>query len=156
MPAAKALQVRPLTDQPGQQVLVLGQLDLDLALTGASVPSEHVQDQRGTVDDFDLESRFQVALLGGRQFIIADHHVGSLVLQQILELLEFALAQIGRSDALRALGYGGDHLGAGRPGQVIEFDQRVVEAPEALASLLGFHGNQYRPLGLRAGGFGLT
>ena len=41
--------------QPRQQVLQLGQLDLRLALPAAGVLGEDVEDQRGAVDDLDLE-----------------------------------------------------------------------------------------------------
>ena len=73
------------TDLPGQrlappaqareQVGQLGQLDLRLAVPGAGVLGEDVEDQRGPVDHLDLELVLQLAQLAGRELAVADHGV---------------------------------------------------------------------------------
>jgi len=63
--AAQSFQVGPLSNQPRQQVLVLSQFNLQLALVGAGVAAEDVENQSGAVDYLGLERFFQVSLLGG-------------------------------------------------------------------------------------------
>ena len=63
--------------QAGQQVLQLGQLDLRLALFALRVLGEDVEDQRGPVDDLDLDLLLEVAQLGRRQLAVADDRVGA-------------------------------------------------------------------------------
>src|SRR4030095_11007243 len=53
--------------QPRQHVLHLGELDLGLALPTAGVLGEDVEDQRGPVDDLDLQQLLQLVELTGRQ-----------------------------------------------------------------------------------------
>ena len=49
--ARLALQVRPHTDKPGQQVLILGQLHLQAPLLGLGSLGENVQNQSAAVND---------------------------------------------------------------------------------------------------------
>ncbi len=63
--------------QPRQHVLQLGKLDLRLAFPGCRVLGENVQDQRGPVDDLDLDDVLQLAQLAGSQFTVADNGVGA-------------------------------------------------------------------------------
>ena len=51
--------------QPRQQIGQLGQLDLRLAVPGAGVLGEDVEDQGGPVDDLDLELLLQLTQLAG-------------------------------------------------------------------------------------------
>ena len=63
--------------QPRQHVLHLRELDLGLALPAGRVLGEDVEDQRGAVDDLDLEDLLQLVELAGRQLAVADHRVGA-------------------------------------------------------------------------------
>src|SRR6185369_8982567 len=74
--AALAGQGRAPAPQPGQEVLQLGQLDLGLALVAFRVLGEDVEDQRGTVDDLDVDLVFERTQLGRRELAVADHRVG--------------------------------------------------------------------------------
>ena len=58
-------------------VLQLGQLDLRLALLALGVLGEDVEDQRGPVDDLDLDLVLEVAQLAGRELAVADDGVGA-------------------------------------------------------------------------------
>ena len=73
--AAEPFQVLPLAGQPGEKVLVLGQLHLEAAFVGAGAPGEDIQDERGAVDDFDAQGVFQVLLLDGLELVIEDDDV---------------------------------------------------------------------------------
>src|SRR5690606_27432664 len=63
--------------QPRQQVAELGQLDLGLALAAPRVLGEDVQDERGAVDDLDLDHVLQLPELAGGQLTVADDGVGA-------------------------------------------------------------------------------
>ena len=53
-PAAKPLQMAPLSGKARQEILVLCQLHLELPLPGSGTPGEDVQDQPRTVYHFDV------------------------------------------------------------------------------------------------------
>ena len=63
--------------EPGQQVRELRELDLGLALPAPGVLGEDVEDQRGAVDDLDLDDALERAQLAGRELAVADHGVGT-------------------------------------------------------------------------------
>ena len=81
--------------QARQEVLELGQLDLRLALPGLRVLGEDVEDQRGAVDDLDLDDVLQGAPLAGRQLGVADDGVGALGDDDVAQLGGLALAEVG-------------------------------------------------------------
>jgi hypothetical protein len=54
--------------EPGNEIVQLRELDLRLALLGPGMLGEDVQDQRGAVDDLDLQPFLQVAELARGQF----------------------------------------------------------------------------------------
>ena len=93
--ALLALQVGPHAQQPGQQILVLGQLHLEPALPGPGPLGEDVQDQGRPVQHLDAQVLRQRPLLGGREGIVKDHHVGPHGLHQLLDLRRLALADKG-------------------------------------------------------------
>ena len=135
---------------------MLCQLHLQLPFPRVRVASEHIQNQRGAINHLDLEGRFQVALLGWRQLVVADNHVGAFCFQQLLQFLQLALADVGWSEPVGPLLDGGNHFGAGRTGQVVQLDQRILNGPQLLAPIAGFSRNQHRPLSLRAGRLSLA
>src|SRR3712207_7023173 len=60
-----------------------GQLDLKLALRRRGVPGEDVEDDRGAVDDRDLERLLEVALLPRAQ-LRSEEHTSELQSRQYL------------------------------------------------------------------------
>ena len=82
--------------QPRQQVLQLGQLDLRLALPALGVLGEDVEDQRGPVDDLDLDDVLELAQLAGGQLAVADDGVGAGGDDDVAQLLGLAGADVGR------------------------------------------------------------
>ena len=61
--------------KPRQSVLQERELDLGLALGGARVLGEDVEDDRGAVDRRAPEDLLEVALLGGREIVFEHHRV---------------------------------------------------------------------------------
>src|SRR5206468_1449469 len=59
-------QVAPKAGEPREQMLQLGQLDLQLPLAGAGALGENVQDKRGAVQNLAIEDALQISALGGR------------------------------------------------------------------------------------------
>ena len=87
----------------------------------ARARGEDVEDQLAAVEDLDLELLLEVAHLGGRQVVVEDDHVGVGGLDELLELLDLALADVGREiDVLALLEHAADHDQAGRLGQAAE------------------------------------
>ena len=87
----------PWPVKPRQQIIQLRQLHLQLAFARAGAPGENIQDQLGAVDDLDVQRFFQIALLGGRQIVVEDHHGRIVEMDLRLELVDFAGAdQRGR------------------------------------------------------------
>ena len=93
--ALLALQVLPHACQPGQQVFVLGQRHLEPPFAGAGPFGENVQNQGGAVHDGDAQLFGKRPLLGGGQGIVKDDNVRPQALDQLPDLLRFALADEG-------------------------------------------------------------
>ncbi len=111
--------------QSRQQVFELRQLHLRLALFGLGVLGEDVQDQRGAVDDLDLDHVLQRATLAGLEFVVDDHGVGAHGLDDVAQLDGLALADVrGGVGVGAALQHAVEHLGARGFGQGGEFAQR--------------------------------
>ena len=82
--------------QPRQHVLQLGELDLGLALPAPGVLGEDVQDQRGPVDDLDLDHAPPAcASWLGRQLAVADDGVGAGRRHDLAQLHGLARADVG-------------------------------------------------------------
>jgi hypothetical protein len=71
----KSLQVTPLPYEPGQKILVLGQLNLEFSFMSSSFSGEYVQNQSSAVNDFDSQCLFEISLLPRRQLLIEDYCV---------------------------------------------------------------------------------
>lgn len=70
----------------------LGQFDLQLALMGTGALSEDIENQPGTVKHATLENTFEVTFLTGREYVIENHDVDLLGLDQVAQLLDLATA----------------------------------------------------------------
>jgi hypothetical protein len=126
-PGAQALEVRPQAAHPGEVVLELSQLDLELALGRVGVVGEDVEDHRRAVDHRDAESLLEIALLPRRELVIGRDHVGVRRLDLALQLRQLALAEIEVGIGLRApldqLAGGGHARGAQ---QLLQLRERVL------------------------------
>ena len=122
-----ARQVAAPAAQALLHVLQLRQLDLRLALLALRVLGEDVEDQRGAVDDLDLDLVLEVAQLAGRELAVADDGVGAGGLHDLADRLDLAAADVGRRvGLLAALEDGLEHLGAGGLGEQRELGHRVL------------------------------
>ena len=91
------------------------------------VGREDVEDHLGAVDHLDLELLLEVAGLGGAQVVVEDDDVGLLGLDERLELLDLARADVGRDvDLLPLLQQAAHDLQTGRLGQSPELVQGIV------------------------------
>ena len=70
--------------------------DLQRAFAGARAAAEDLQDQSGAVDDLGVPGLFQIALLHRRQRAIHHHDAGFDSFDEARDLLDLALAEIGR------------------------------------------------------------
>ena len=93
--ATKALKVVPHAAHTGQLVLELGELDLKLAFCRMGVAGEDVQDQRCAVDHADRETVLEIPLLRRRQLVVDHQDLGLGLLDALLQLVDFAAAEIG-------------------------------------------------------------
>ena len=126
-PAGLARQVAAPAAETLLHVVELGQLDLRLALLALRVLGEDVEDQRGPVDDLDLDLVLEVPQLARRQLAVADHRVGSAGPDDLAETLDLAAADVGRGvGAVAALVERVEHLGARRLGEQGELGHRVL------------------------------
>ena len=93
--AALTLQMAPHTDQPGQQIAVLGQLHLQAALLGFCPLSENIQDQAAAVQHLNAQQLRQHPLLGGGKVIVENDHGSTYIFNVKLHLRHLALPDEG-------------------------------------------------------------
>ena len=144
---SETLQVGPLADQAGQQILVLGQFNLELAFVSAGVPAKYVENQGGPVDNFDLQRAFHVALLGGCEFVIEDYNPRLGLGHQLVDLFQLTFAHVGMGVTGGPLGDLPDNLCPGGLSQVGQFPEGVLQTPR-VAVVSQFQGHQDGPFGL--------
>ena len=91
---AETLEVRPQAAHAGHVVLELRELDLELAVGRVGVPGEDVEDHRGAVDDRHPERLLEVALLPRGELVVDRDEVRVRRLEQRLELVDLAGAEV--------------------------------------------------------------
>ena len=137
-------QVATPAAQPLLHVAQLGELDLGLALPRLRVLGEDVEDQRGAVDDLDLDAVLEVPQLAGRELAVADHRVRAGRLDDLAQPVDLAAADVRRRvGLLAALVERVEHLGAGGLGEQGELGHRVLGV---LDGAFGPHADQHDPL----------
>ena len=88
--ATEPLQVGPQPAHAREVVLQLGELDLELALGGVRVGGEDIQDHGGPVDHRHPDCLLEIALLPGRQLVVARNQIRVGRRHVRLDLVELA------------------------------------------------------------------
>ena len=144
--ALLAGQVAPETCQPGQQVLKLGQLDLELAFPGLGALRENVEDQRCAVEDFAVEELLEGPALRGGEFVVKDDGIHIRFPAVFRKFVRLAFSnESGGARGCELLHAVADDLGARAGGELCKFFDgfRVV-----VFAAFNFNAYQKDPLGL--------
>ena len=129
---AETLEVRPQAAHAGHVVLELRELDLELAVGRVGVAGEDVEDHRGAVDHRHPERLLEVALLARGELVVDRDEVGVRRLEQRLELVDLAGAEVEvRVRLLAVLDELADDGDAGGAEQLLELGQVVARRGDA-------------------------
>ena len=129
--SAEPFEVLPLAGEPGEEVFVLGKLDLETTFSGAGPGGENVEDEGGAVDNLCFEPIFENPLLGRGELVVYDDGLVVKLALQGLDFFQFTLAEIGVAGSRELLGDDTHDLGAGAFGEEGEFVKGVLEVPKA-------------------------
>jgi hypothetical protein len=150
-PPFLAGKVGPHPGQAGQQVLVLGQIDLGARLRRLGPLGENVQDQRRSVEHFHpVQGLVYVADLRGAKVIVKNDQVGLRLVERGFDFCQLTRTHVGGVDGLVQLLNKATHrLSSGRFGQEGQF----VKVLFGLVKLyvFGAHPHEDGPLRLLAG-----
>ncbi len=75
MPPPRRESSTPRPESARQEVVELGQLDLEAPLAGARAAGEDVEDELGAVEGLAPHRVLEVPLLGGRELVVEEHQV---------------------------------------------------------------------------------
>ncbi|MEY9285660.1 hypothetical protein ABIA03_006852 [Bradyrhizobium yuanmingense] len=111
--AALAFEMGPGAHQARALVVEMRKLDLQRAFPGLGAAAEDFENEPGAVEDLGVPFLFEIALLDRRQCAIHHHELDLEGLDQPGDLLDLALADIGRGADLadrRDDGVGNDEI----------------------------------------------
>jgi hypothetical protein len=142
--AAKLRHFDAAARQPWKQIFKLGQFDLQLAFTGTGVTGKDIENQLRAIDDAGVDDALNITLLGRREVVIEQNHIGGNRGRRAGNFLELALAdQGGGVGPVFALGELADDLGARAGRERTEFVERVFGCKVGSkigAEVRGIHG----------------
>ena len=98
--AALALQMGPRPHQAAALIIQMRQFDLQRAFLGLGAAAEDFQDQAGAVENLGVPGLLEIALLDRRQRAIHHHQFDVVPGDEPDDLLDLALAEIGRGPDL--------------------------------------------------------
>ena len=144
-----AHQMAPHAGKARQQVLVLGQLHLQLAFAGLGPVGKNIQDQSVAVNDPALHDLLQRPGLGWGDLVVEHQQIHLVLPHQLCDLPGFALADESAGVRRGPVLHGGkDALAPRRFQQLFQLRHgvavRMVEIRQAAAA----QAHQARPLGL--------
>ena len=94
--AALALEMGPGAHQPALLIGQMRVLDLQRAFARARAPAENFENEAGAVEHLGVPRLFEIALLHRRERAIHHHDAGFEGFDEAGDLLDLALAEIGR------------------------------------------------------------
>ena len=106
--------MRPHAGQARQKILILRQLDLQLALARLGAVGKDIQNERAAVDDTAVQLFFQRACLRRPQLIVKNDQLYFVVFNELTNLPAFSLPDEGMRIRAFAVLYGGQHRFAPR------------------------------------------
>ena len=113
--------------QAGQEVVQLGELDLELALAGSGATREDVQDELGAINNLQIQRLFEVAELGGREVVVEDNQSRARGASRRMYFTDFAPPhQRGGIGLGGALQHGTHDLGSGAGGELVKFLEQLL------------------------------
>ncbi|MGY4217090.1 hypothetical protein ACVMFB_003589 [Bradyrhizobium sp. USDA 4522] len=98
--ATLALEMGPGPHQTAALIVEMGELDLQRAFLGLGAAAEDFQDQAGAVEHLGAPGLLEIALLDWRQRAIHHHELDLVAGDEAVDLLNLALAEIGRGPNL--------------------------------------------------------
>lgn len=117
----------PHARQAGEEVLELGEFDLELAFACARTLGEDVQNQARAVNDFRACEFFEIPGLDGREVVVKDDEVEVVLVAESSEFVSFAGAnEVGGVDACTCADQLGNDLHARSGGERAQFFQAHV------------------------------
>ena len=132
--AALALEMGPGANQPTFLIGQMRKLDLQHALLGLGALAEDFEDQSGAVQHLRRPRLFQIALLHRRQRAVHHHQPDVVRFDEPFNLLDLALADIGRGPDLAQCDNAGlDHVeidGEREAGRLFDARLRRAERTE--------------------------
>ena len=100
---------------------------MQLPLAAARSPRKNIQDELGAVEDFQVQSLFQVAKLGGREVVVKDGEIGPGGARGGADLFDLAPPhERRRVRRRRTLHRDAHYLGASAGRQFVEFLKRLL------------------------------
>ncbi len=122
------LEVRPAADQTRRQMLVLSELDLELAFEGGRTLGKDVEDQPVPIQDARVQGLLEVAFLAWTERLIDEDQLGTRGSYFCRDLIDLAAADEELRIRAVAPRIHFDHDGgAGRFGQRAKFLDLIVE-----------------------------
>jgi hypothetical protein len=129
-PTALTGKVGPEAGEAWEEVLELGELDLELAFAGAGALGEDLEDQGGPVEDLAAERFLQIPGLRTGEFVVEDHGVDAEFLAARGELRGLAGSDAaGRMGCVELLGAIAEDDSADGGGELAEFVERIADVP---------------------------
>ena len=132
----------PHAGEAGEEILELGEFDLQSALAGAGSGGENVENQLAAVDDLAVGDFFEIPALRGRKLIVENHGGRLFFSGGFGDFLGLAFADVERRGGfVQPLDHSLHDLRPGGVGEQAEFLERVLQIPARDALVLESYEN---------------
>ncbi len=147
-----ARQMSPEPGEPREQVLELGEFNLELAFAGARALGKDVEDERGAIEYLALEDFLEIAALRRGKLVVKDDGIDVVLSALAGEFAGLAGADEGAGHrGIEFLGAVADHFAARAGGEFLEFGEGILEIQGGAG--FEFHPDEEDSLGALAGCF---